>query len=650
MARTKPAPVLNRVASVIATESNRNIPINNYKEIQVGDIYILYYRSGSIPAFSFYFSSDISTNFLDSTPEHGNWFYFKVTKKLYNLIKNTQIAGNNFFLFTSGLIFTNDVIAYIHLKNARIDSAVATGSGTGGSPAAGTLVPTESRARTIISKNASTSTLVGTPNDYEQIWFGPSNLRQIFFQTTDFNTSNIVRSLTPATNAGAWTTRGYTIYSAEDKIVKPKSVPYVVDSYALSSQSGTKTAYLPSQTKAGDLVIAVKTALTTPTLPTGWTNLDSNDDSPEYRAYYKVITQQDIDDNLSIDTYDENEVIFAMNIRNFSNISVPVVKNTSILSTRTNLVLNPSIETAITGWENALSTTVTRITTDANFGLACGQGVTTATANSRVRITANATYRIPVVAGQVLTASAYVKNTSGTRNLRTQLRFYATATTTTLLQATNGTATTNPTDWTRVSVTATAPTNALFADMTIDAFTTGNIGDIYLFDNALIEYGNTLGTYFDGDYQPANTSTTKFFNNRWTNTPNNSTSTITEETQNSTALGQNITFDPQVISDAIQTTKPYQLGVFIGTKTIAEDFSEELDCVNEWQLVQTLNNTNKPGKALMVATYDAIEEQVIPPNQMAFKNSQDVLELAGGLAPTAISKAGRSITFLVDSA
>jgi hypothetical protein len=448
MARTKPAPVLNRVQSLITILGQvNNIPINNYKEIQVGDIYILYFLDGSVLPAEQVTNRNIPISIIEFTQLHGNWFYFKVTKRLYNLIKNTQLAENDFNLFLD-ITAGNRVIAYIHLKNARIDSTVATGSGTGGSPAAGTLVPTESRARTIISKNASTSTLVGTPDNYEQIWFGPTNLRQIFYQTTDFNTSNIVRSLTPATNAGAWTTRSYTIYSAEDKIVKPKSVPYVVDSYALSSQSGTKTAYLPSQTKAGDLVIAVKTALDEPNLPTGWTNLDSNDDSPEYRAYYKIITQEDIDDNLSIDTYDANEVIFAMNIRNFSNISVPVVKNT------------PTLTVGLT----------------------------------------------------------------------------------------------------------------------------------------------------------------------------------------------NIRWDPQVTSDAIQTTKPYQLGVFIGTKTIAEDFSEELDCVNEWQLVQTLNNTNKPGKALMVATYDAIEEQVIPPNQMAFKNSQDVLELAGGLAPTAISKPGRSITFLVDSA
>jgi hypothetical protein len=197
-------------------------------------------------------------------------------------------------------------------------------------------------------------------------------------------------------------------------------------------------------------------------------------------------------------------------------------------TTRTNLVLNPSFEVDTSGWESLGSPTVTRITTDSFTGVACARVLMNTIATSGVRIDNISTYRIPVVAGQTLSASTYMKNVSGSRNLRLSLRFYTTATTLTALSTHTGTELTNPTNWTRSSVTATAPVTALWADVSISAFSTGSSTDVYLFDSVLIELSNTVQTYFDGSYLPPNTLTEAFANNAWTGTANASTSTITE--------------------------------------------------------------------------------------------------------------------------
>jgi hypothetical protein len=196
--------------------------------------------------------------------------------------------------------------------------------------------------------------------------------------------------------------------------------------------------------------------------------------------------------------------------------------------TRTNLVVNPSLESDISGWVTPGFTTVTRITTDFYTGSSCGQVLFNTAVSSGVRLVASSTYRIPVVEGQTLTASAYLKNTVGTRNLQTLIRFYTTATTTTVLSTVSGTTLTNPTVWTRSSVTATAPATALWADIRIDTANTGAISDVFLFDSVLVETGSTVQTYFDGSYLPANTSTQIFSSNTWTGTANASTSTISQ--------------------------------------------------------------------------------------------------------------------------
>ena len=197
--------------------------------------------------------------------------------------------------------------------------------------------------------------------------------------------------------------------------------------------------------------------------------------------------------------------------------------------TRTNLVVNPSLETNILGWEAITTATVSRNTTDSYTGTSCGNVlINTTTANTGIRIDNTSVYRIPVVEGQILTGSAYIKNKVGTRNVRTGMRFYDSPTSTTVLLSVSGTTLTNPTTWTRSSVTATAPATALWADFVFVSTNTGSATDEYLFDSVLVETGSTVQTYFDGSYLPANTSTQIFSSNTWTGTANASTSTISQ--------------------------------------------------------------------------------------------------------------------------
>jgi hypothetical protein len=194
--------------------------------------------------------------------------------------------------------------------------------------------------------------------------------------------------------------------------------------------------------------------------------------------------------------------------------------------TRTNLSTNPSFETNNTYAASVGGgVTISRITTDAFVGSACGQVVHNSTSNVGI-IGPQASVRIPVVAGDVLAASCYVKNTVGSRSLRVSVQYYANNSTNTVLQSTAGTAVTNPTSWTRVQVlSAPAPSGALFAALLIGPSTTGSTGDTWLVDGVLVEKNQPIGQpYFDGGTADTWTGYTNLTTS-WTGTTNNSTST-----------------------------------------------------------------------------------------------------------------------------
>jgi hypothetical protein len=190
-------------------------------------------------------------------------------------------------------------------------------------------------------------------------------------------------------------------------------------------------------------------------------------------------------------------------------------------ATRTNLVTNPSLETNTTNWASTGSTTFTRITTDAYIGSASGRVTTTGLGQMGARIMG--TSRIPVIASQVFTGSVFVKDESTNAQFRNEIYWYNSGGS--LLSITTGSATTvSSSAWTRISLSATAPTNATMAMLVCQTSTNVVASRSALFDAALFEQASTLGDYFDGSTAPvSNFDADKTYS--WSGTANASTST-----------------------------------------------------------------------------------------------------------------------------
>lgn len=190
---------------------------------------------------------------------------------------------------------------------------------------------------------------------------------------------------------------------------------------------------------------------------------------------------------------------------------------------RTNLVLNPSIEVNVDGWQrnNSNIALPTQVTTDSFTGtasMAFTSNVTANAASNTIRTTNTATYRVACAPGDTFTYSVYVKNTVGTRSLSIGLDWFTSATTTTAISRTSSATVTNPTTWTRISVTGTAPATTTHMGIIVRFNSNGAIGDTALLDGFLVETGSTLNTYYDGSSTGVAV--------QWNGTPNNSTSTL----------------------------------------------------------------------------------------------------------------------------
>lgn len=183
---------------------------------------------------------------------------------------------------------------------------------------------------------------------------------------------------------------------------------------------------------------------------------------------------------------------------------------------RTNLCRNPSFETNTNLWKS--SNSISRTPTDAYAGANSLQIVATSTFSGGASYAQNDLE--PVVGGQTITASAYVKNIVGaTRNHRVMIAWFDSAGNS--LGATNGSLTSVPAGgaWQRISVVGTAPANATSFYVSFDIQNpSGAVGNTTLLDAVLIQQTNTLTPYFDGDTTPS----TYFY--EWTGTANNSTS------------------------------------------------------------------------------------------------------------------------------
>ncbi len=220
------------------------------------------------------------------------------------------------------------------------------------------------------------------------------------------------------------------------------------------------------------------------------------------------------------------------------------------VATRTNRATNPrAISTGANGWQaprgwgaggaNGSYSWTTGIGTPPVAGVTTAARKTWSAAatdngSSGFLIGATTTTYFPVTAGQTYTASAYIRHTSGGNKVgRMKIGYYNS---TTIAGATLVGGFTESTDytiasgltWTRMTITATAPTGAvgiaIYADINPGGvlWASGNTLDATCL---LFEQVSSAGVYFDGD-----TADAPPIDNAWTGAANNSTSTATDTT------------------------------------------------------------------------------------------------------------------------
>lgn len=171
---------------------------------------------------------------------------------------------------------------------------------------------------------------------------------------------------------------------------------------------------------------------------------------------------------------------------------------TAVKTTLQNEVENPSFENGTTGWQ-AVNSTISQNTSLAKFGSASLESVaTTTTNNTGTRFTSNATYRIPYTAGETFSASCWVRNLVGTRQIYLTVRGFATATSATALETFTSSVTTSTT-FTRLTETF-AFTNAsvTYFEFYVRFITTGSIGDSFLLDGCNCVLASSNDFYWDG--------------------------------------------------------------------------------------------------------------------------------------------------------
>lgn len=171
-----------------------------------------------------------------------------------------------------------------------------------------------------------------------------------------------------------------------------------------------------------------------------------------------------------------------------------------VVASRINLVTNPSFETDVTGWTNYDSTTLTRESTvgghSGSYAMKVLRGTTRMTVTHGTTTTgASNGFSMPVTAGQTVTVSMYVRQ--GVGSLSVFPMIFWQNTNGAFMSSASGTTVTVDGTWQRISMTATAPTNAKQFGFGARVTTTAS-GDYLYVDDALAEITATLGSYFDG--------------------------------------------------------------------------------------------------------------------------------------------------------
>jgi len=197
-----------------------------------------------------------------------------------------------------------------------------------------------------------------------------------------------------------------------------------------------------------------------------------------------------------------------------------------LITTRTNLVPNPSFEVGTSGWARFGCTLSTQ--SSGLFGTFAYLAQSQSTSPGvRVFTVETAGQRIDVLPSLPYTASLYVNNTAGfTRNMDVRIEWRDSSGSPISSVAAPAVSVAVGGGWQRLSLTATSPANAAYAVFNVfTQLTNVSTTNVTLIDGVLFEQTPTLRDYFDGD-----TTDTPTTNYSWTGTPHLSTSQEVETT------------------------------------------------------------------------------------------------------------------------
>jgi len=166
---------------------------------------------------------------------------------------------------------------------------------------------------------------------------------------------------------------------------------------------------------------------------------------------------------------------------------------TTLASTRTNLFTNPSLEVDTTSWSANLAS-IARVTSDFYKGTASLEATWTGSAGDAWVNPYSP--QVTVVAGQSYAASVYVKEVTTARPHTLTIDWYAFGGY--ISSSTAPSVSVLTTGWSRLSVVAIAPNNAIKADFRIRSTTAPAASSKTRYDAAMFEQSSTLNDYFDG--------------------------------------------------------------------------------------------------------------------------------------------------------
>ena len=164
-----------------------------------------------------------------------------------------------------------------------------------------------------------------------------------------------------------------------------------------------------------------------------------------------------------------------------------------LISNRVNLISNPSFEVNTSGW--MCSTSNATLSTSATGALDFSTTSLTATPTSSGTVTIETdSFAHNVVAGSEYSLSFYAKRTGTATTATANISWYTEGGT--FISTSSGTSTNLNTAFGRVSVTATAPSNAVHAKVSVSW--AGGTGNVLFVDAVLFERASYVGPYFDG--------------------------------------------------------------------------------------------------------------------------------------------------------